>query len=138
MQIYVNKNNQQLGPFDDLTVVEMLKNGQLSANDFAIKEGEQQWQPLGNLFPTTSAASAVPNQILPDSIPAKKGFGCLRLFGIALVFLAVVTLIGGLANYRIEILTIIVASKPSPKSEKLTKRLPNFRREPKMPLQKTV
>lgn len=99
MSIYVNKNNQQLGPFDEKKVVEMLKSGQLSTDDLAVRQGEEQWQPLGNLFPADSISSAIPNPLTQESNPPKKGFGCLRLLGIALILLSVVTLIGGLANY---------------------------------------
>ena len=40
MQIYINRNGQQLGAFEESKVIEMLRNGQLSPNDFCIKPGE--------------------------------------------------------------------------------------------------
>jgi len=38
MSIYVNKNTQPLGPFDEKKVVEMLKSGQLSTADLSSDE----------------------------------------------------------------------------------------------------
>lgn len=67
MQIYVNKNGQQLGPFDESKVLEMLRNGQLSANDLGFKQGQQQWQKLGELFPNASPAWTPP--IVPNNPP---------------------------------------------------------------------
>lgn len=51
MSIYISKNNQQHGPFEESKVLEMLGNGQLSPEDFAIRQGGSQWQKLGDLFP---------------------------------------------------------------------------------------
>jgi hypothetical protein len=51
MQIYINKNGQQLGCFEEVKVLEMLQNGQFSANDLAIKYGETQWSSLKDMFP---------------------------------------------------------------------------------------
>lgn len=52
MQIYISKNNQQLGPFEEAKVLEMLQSGQLSPNDPAVPRGGNQWQPLSVLLPT--------------------------------------------------------------------------------------
>jgi hypothetical protein len=51
MSIYISKNNQQSGPFDESKVLEMLNSGQLSPDDFAIRQGSSQWQKLGEMFP---------------------------------------------------------------------------------------
>jgi hypothetical protein len=51
MSIYISKNNQQSGPFDDAKVLEMLAGGQVSPDDFAIRQGGTQWQKLGEMFP---------------------------------------------------------------------------------------
>lgn len=51
MSIYISKNNQQTGPFDESRVLEMLASGQLSPDDFAIRQGATQWRKLGELFP---------------------------------------------------------------------------------------
>jgi hypothetical protein len=59
MQMFINKNGQQLGPFDEAKVAEMLQSGQLSPNDFGIKQGESSWSKLENLFP----ANAIPIKV---------------------------------------------------------------------------
>lgn len=57
MQIYVSRNNQQLGPFEEAKILEMLGSGGLAATDLAIRQGEQQWQPLAGMY----QGIAVPN-----------------------------------------------------------------------------
>lgn len=57
MSIYIHKNNQQSGPFEEAKVLEWLKNGQLSNEDLACREGASDWQPLRILFPQTSQVS---------------------------------------------------------------------------------
>ncbi len=51
MKYYISKNDEQLGLFETMAVTEMLKNGDLSPNDFALKEGEHSWVALKELFP---------------------------------------------------------------------------------------
>ena len=51
MQIYINKNNQQLGPFDEAKVKEMLVKGEVYKNNLCIREGETNWQPLEVFYP---------------------------------------------------------------------------------------
>src|SRR5215204_3549540 len=58
MSIYISKNNQQSGPFDESKVLEMLNSGQLSTDDFAIRQGASHWQKLGELFPDAGRQSA--------------------------------------------------------------------------------
>ena len=50
MQLFVYKNNQQLGPFDENAVLDQLRNGQLSPDDLGIREGETNWTRLGDIF----------------------------------------------------------------------------------------
>ena len=57
MSIYISKNNQQTGPFDESKVMEMLGSGQLSPDDFAIRQGAAQWQKLGEMFPSAGRQS---------------------------------------------------------------------------------
>jgi hypothetical protein len=60
MSIYITKNNQQSGPFEDSKVLEMLAGGQLSPDDFAIRQGGSQWQKLGEMFPNAGRQSNTP------------------------------------------------------------------------------
>jgi hypothetical protein len=59
MPIYVNKNGQQSGPYEEHVVIDQLSNGSLSPNDLAIRHGDPGWKPLGELFPGFGAAPAV-------------------------------------------------------------------------------
>ena len=53
MQIYINKNGQQIGPFNQAKVEEMLRFGQILPNDLAIKQGDKNWTAVRNLFVQT-------------------------------------------------------------------------------------
>ncbi len=100
MQIYINKNGKQLGPFDEKKIVEMLQNGEFSPTDFGINEGEQNWQTLENLFP--KVATSVPVSSVPisnDQSSPKKGNGCFKFVGMGMILLSIVLLVGGLGNY---------------------------------------
>ncbi len=50
MQIYLSRNNQQAGPFEEAKVLEMLRGGQVSSNDFGIRQGDRQWRTLSEMF----------------------------------------------------------------------------------------
>lgn len=51
MSIYIYKNNQQLGPFEENQIFEMLRNNQLSPNDSAFRQGGKEWRKLSEIFP---------------------------------------------------------------------------------------
>ena len=61
MSIYIHKNNQQLGPFEEMAVLAWLKNGQLSGEDFGCPTGTKEWQKLKTLFanPVQSSAASI-------------------------------------------------------------------------------
>jgi GYF domain 2 len=99
MQIYINKNGQQLGPFEENAVLQMLQNGQFSSSDLGIRQGETQWRRLDNLFPNANSFANNP----PPSVnkqpppPTKKsglkvllfllaGFGVLLIFAVGGIF----------------------------------------------------
>ena len=84
MQINISKNNQQLGPFDEQTVLQMLQNGQLSPNDLAFRQGATNWQPLRVLFPNATQQFNPPpfqfnNQIQPPPVKSGSRNGLLFL-----------------------------------------------------------
>ncbi len=99
MNFYIYKNNQQLGPFEEATILEMLRNKQLSPDDAGIAEGQKDWQPLRVLFPNFSEnrqnSPDLPNynQIQtppPQKTGSSKGL-LLGLLGVgALVFFTIV------------------------------------------------
>ncbi len=93
MQIYINKNGQQLGPFEENAVLQMLQSGQFSAGDLGIRQGETQWRRLDNMFPNANSFTNNPlppmnNQSSP--LPKKSGLKVLLFllagFGVLLIF----------------------------------------------------
>lgn len=87
MQMYIIKNNQQQGPFEESNVLEMFKNGELSANDLGIRNGENQWQKLEDFFPRPEPELVAVSA--SNSEPKKRGksllFGCSGFFLIAVL-----------------------------------------------------
>ena len=97
MQIYVSKNNQQIGPFEESKVLEMLKSGQLSPNDLAIRHGEREWQKLGSFYPDV-VNLAPAKAAVKQSVPRKSRTGLLLgCGGFFLIFLLIAGVLGFLA-----------------------------------------
>ena len=53
MNIYIHKNEEQLGPFNDAQISEALTSGVISLEDLAWKEGLTEWVRLGDLLHQT-------------------------------------------------------------------------------------
>ena len=52
--IYVNRNGQQLGPYEAGQVVRLLMDGELSPEDYGWHKGLEEWKPLGQLDALTN------------------------------------------------------------------------------------
>ena len=94
MQIYITKNNQQLGPFDDARVLQMLQNGQVTPQDLAIRQGQTQWQSLGQMFPNAFSYQAKQPPPVNQMPPPKKGSGMKLLIG-GLLILGLLLVVAG-------------------------------------------
>ena len=100
MAIYLNKNGQQSGPFDDDVVRGQLQSGQVSQVDMGIRQGDAAWRTLGELFPDVGQRSVAPwaaeNAVVTE--PKKSGGGCLKTslitVGLCLFFLGIAIAIG--------------------------------------------
>lgn len=60
MQIYVNRNNQQLGPFTEEEIKAQLASGSISLLDHVWWEGQATWIPLGQSSFAVNPASITP------------------------------------------------------------------------------
>lgn len=69
-QIYLYKNNQQYGPYDEASVRQWLQNGQCSPDDLAIRQGMKEWKPLETLFTANETITETPQ----SHINKKNGF----------------------------------------------------------------
>ena len=111
---YVSKNGKNLGPFDEATVLDLLRCGSFSPNDAGCPEGMNVWKPLSALFPTLIVA---PPPIVVVQSPRSGSSPGLWMagIGIALVFLSGIAIVwardyiqknlftsgvGGLVGYR--------------------------------------
>jgi hypothetical protein len=111
MSVYIYKNNQQFGPFEEAQIFEMLRSGRLSPEDMGIRQGQTQWQPLRVLFaPPASGFSPAPPPVPPNAPspaharpqPAAKTSGAARLLIFALLGLGgllLVAVVGGVAFF---------------------------------------
>src|SRR5687768_3204078 len=115
MPIYIYRNNDRTGPFEEAVVSAWLRGGQLSGEDLACRAGESKWRPLKTLFPSRNnpvpvrpAAQGQAQTSSRDESPRDKkgggakvllfvllGVGGLLLFGVAGIFMLIGPLAGG-------------------------------------------
>ncbi len=62
MSIYLMKNNQRLGPFDDSAVADLLKSGAFGLEDLAWREGMSSWEPLHSVSHLTQSHPPLSNR----------------------------------------------------------------------------
>ena len=53
-QTFIYKNEQQLGPFDDSTILQSLNNGSFDYADLCWREGWAEWKPIEEVYPKPS------------------------------------------------------------------------------------
>lgn len=70
MQIYIHRNNQQLGPFTEVEIKAQLASGVTSLQDHVWWEGQANWIPLGqsSLMATLAPASPGPAPTVPSPV----------------------------------------------------------------------
>ena len=110
MNIYIYKNDQQLGPFDDAQISEALTSGEFSLEDLAWKEGLTEWVRLENLLQKpqkiTALAEARPtaqSKFIPQSISGIENTPTivvkknepLSIWALVLGIVSLVTCLGG-------------------------------------------
>jgi len=60
MKLYVYKNDQQLGPFDETQIAEGLNSGYFTAHDLAWHDGLSEWKQLGELLKNPETPPPLP------------------------------------------------------------------------------
>jgi hypothetical protein len=53
-QTFIYKNEQQIGPFDDSTILQSLNNGAFDYADLCWREGWEEWRPIEAAYPKPS------------------------------------------------------------------------------------
>lgn len=92
MQIFIHKNGQQLGPFPEAKVAEMLKDGQAAPTDPAWSEGMEKWKPLST-FTQFRSATGVPPPV-PESAPAPPALRKTEPLSIWSLVLGILSIVG--------------------------------------------
>jgi uncharacterized protein DUF4190/uncharacterized protein DUF4339 len=71
MQIYIHRDNQQLGPFTEAEIKTQLASGAISLQDHVWWEGQANWAPLGesSLAAALSPASPAPAPVIGGPLP---------------------------------------------------------------------
>ena len=59
-QTFIYKNEQQLGPFDDSTILQQLNNGSFDYADLCWRDGWEEWRTLGSTYPKPGSSKAQP------------------------------------------------------------------------------
>ncbi|HKP70247.1 MAG TPA: GYF domain-containing protein [Pyrinomonadaceae bacterium] len=104
MPIYINKNNQQSGPYEEHVVIDQLRSGMLSPNDLGIRHGETTWQRLGDLFPQVGSTPTPPpvsgtapaaHFASPGHTPKSMGVGCRKPLGWTIFAVGLLTMLLG-------------------------------------------
>src|SRR5579875_1305282 len=67
MEVWIGRNGERHGPYQEEQVQEWLHNGQLSPDDLGWYEGLADWRPLSLLFPQDKPAPA-PNPYGPPPL----------------------------------------------------------------------
>ena len=108
MQLYIYKNNEQTGPFDEEAVLDQLRTGRLSPDDLGIAQGQTAWTRLGDIFagriPEASAFGSVPlpvqggaaQNFAPAPGPKASAGGCRLTLGWLMLSLGLLMFLGGL------------------------------------------
>jgi hypothetical protein len=94
--MWVYRNGQSLGYFEESIVENNLRNGSFLPTDVGCREGESQWQPLYILFP-----QVIPPYTYPTQIGSKGNMKriVLPIIGGILLIISIVLLVyGGMAN----------------------------------------
>lgn len=118
MLIYIYKNNQQLGPFEEGKILEWLAAGQLSYDDLAVRKGGTKWEPLRSLL-TAVQNPAVSPQSFSQSVaaPVAAGNPVAKKGGKVFLFVMLSTILMLFAGLVGSAVIFAVSRTPSRKSE---------------------
>lgn len=137
MQLYIYRNGQQMGPFDENDVLERLRNRSLSPEDLGIRVGESNWSRLGDIFagrlpspePVTSFSppqAAGQAFVSPGATPKATG-GCRKPLGWIVLIVGLLMFLGGglvavATPFGYSTMSCDVADQKSAKVEELKKK----------------
>ena len=91
MHIYINRNGQQLGPFEEANIAKMLNDGQLFRHDLMIRQGETEWKFIDQSFPQLAGTRAKPSGSVFGVLMMIFGVP-ISLFGAVCAFLAAISI----------------------------------------------
>lgn len=92
MQILIHKNGNQIGPFPEARVAELLKAGQVTGADLAWCEGMDAWKPLSTFAGIQPSAGGPPP--LPGQVPVAPALRRTEPLSIWSLVLGIVSIVG--------------------------------------------
>jgi len=93
MGIFIHKNNEQLGPYQETEIKVFIQEGRITVEDLGWKEGMSDWKPLKEIInsKTTDPSKLSKNDSLKKRNPLVLGLGCsfvgliICLFGVLIL-----------------------------------------------------
>ncbi|MHA6206302.1 RDD family protein [Dyella soli] len=73
MEVWIGRDGERHGPYQEAEVRQWLRSGEVSASDLGWHEGLTDWQPLSTLFPEEVRAAAPPAFTPPPPPPIAPG-----------------------------------------------------------------
>lgn len=87
MGIFIHKNNEQLGPYQEAEIKSFIQEGRISAEDFGWKEGMSDWKPLKELVVAPPPLASKPPKIqIKQDVDLWMGHPSLLTYGTPWIF----------------------------------------------------
>lgn len=74
-RIWIGRDGQQYGPYDEASVRQWLREGKLTPDTLAWRDGMGEWAPLASLFPEHAESAPPPFATVPPPPPVGTGAG---------------------------------------------------------------
>lgn len=128
MQIYITRNGNRLGPYDEEQLTDKLNSGEISYDDLGWVEGMVEWLPLRQIVvppagspPPPPPPPPIPLQSMPAQAavtgtgsiggqPQAQARDTLGMTLVALPFAAIAIMLTGLCNSTLLVLAVVIAS----------------------------
>ena len=77
MSIYISRNAQTTGPFEEAVILNRLKSGELNQRDLACRQGASGWQPLNAMFADSPEMAALAGDLQNAQVQPSGNLGTM-------------------------------------------------------------